>query len=161
MSSIDSAINNDFLMISKSIVPYLDADKQRAAAIFIKAFELMSTIDLFSKEEFVRSITRPRESGWEKDFLNDIRSNFSDDRAYFIDAILKLSEVRDLLAAKNSAHLNTVSPFNGFQTPEPAAPVSDTPPPSSNNAAQIIDKLSSVLDPNQVQILKMLSAFMK
>ncbi|MDF2612982.1 MAG: hypothetical protein K0S71_768 [Clostridia bacterium] len=165
MSSFDSAVNNDFLMISKSLVPYLDADKQKAVAIFIKAFELMSTIDLFSKEEFVRSITKPRDPGWEKSFLSDIREIISDDRGFFIDAVLKLSEVRELLAVKNNEQ--STSAYTASYPAESAIPTQNTAPPNSqannmsNNSAQILDKLSGVLDPNQMQILKMLSAFIK
>ena len=161
MSSLDSAMNNDFLMISKSIVPYLDADKQRSVAVFIKAFELMSTIDLFSKEEFVRSISKPRDAGWEKNFLGDIRANLSDDRGYFIDAILKISEMRDMLVTKNNDNINPVA--STYSTPNTSPPQSTSKDTSHapNNAAQMIDKLSSVLEPNQLQILKMLSAFIK
>ncbi|WP_070000824.1 hypothetical protein [Cellulosilyticum sp. I15G10I2] len=170
MISLDSAMNNDFLMISKSLVPYLDPDKQRAVAIFIKAFELMSTIDLFSKEEFVRSITIPRDTGWEKKFLNDIRTNLSDDRAYFIDAILKLSEVKDLLAVKTTEPYNSSYTGNDPLTANIPLPSSPDPNPQStaptnsasiNKASDVIDKLSGVLEPNQLQILKVLSSFIK
>jgi len=158
MSSFDSAVNTDFLRISKSLVPYLDADKQKAAAIFIKAFELMSTIDLFSREEFVRSITKPRDSGWEKIFLSDVRSSISDEKGFFIDAILKLSEVKDLFAVKN----NEQTDFNIPITPAQSAASPNAPPPyASTNSSQILDKLSGILDPNQLQILKVLSAFIK
>ncbi len=170
MITMDSAMNNDFLMISKSLVPYLDADKQRAAAIFIKAFELMSTIDLFSKEDFRRTITKPRDTGWEKKLLSDIRSNLSDDRAFFIDAILKLSEVRDILTVKNTdssyanfAHTPPVSsamPANPSEkTADPISSAGSTN--SAPKAAEVIDQLSGVLDPNQLQILKLISTFMK
>lgn len=153
MSVLDSVTNNDFLRISKSLIPYLDTDKQKAAAIFIKTFELMSTIDLFSREEFLRSITKPRDMGWEKNLLSDIRSNLSDDRAYFIDAILKLSEFRELFAVKNNEAAMTVTPT----TPPPSTnSASQTP----NNASAVLDKLSGVLEPNQMQLLKILSAFM-
>lgn len=168
MSSFDSAVNTDFLMISKSLVPYLDADKQKAVAIFIKAFELMSTIDLFSREEFVSSITKPRDAGWEKNFLSDIRGSISDDRGYFIDAILKLSEVKDLFAVKNNEQ--STSPYTEVHPLDSSAPITHThnaaspnsqPNSFSNNSAQVLDKLSGVLDPNQLQILKVLSAFIK
>ncbi len=170
MISLDSATNNDFLIISKSLVPYLDADKQKAVAIFIKAFELMSTIDLFSKEDSIRSLTKPRDTGWEKNFLSDIRANLSDDRAYFIDAILKLSEVKDLIAVKNSqsssSNYTASSPLDS-NIPIPPSQETVSPNLSSNNthapntSADVIDKLSGMLDPNQLQILKVLSSFIK
>ncbi|MDF2595706.1 MAG: hypothetical protein K0R69_2047 [Clostridia bacterium] len=171
MRSIDSATNNDFLNISRSMIPYLDADKQKGVAVFIKVVELMSTIDLFSKEEFVRSIARPRDSGWEKNFLNDLRSNLSDDRGYFIDAILKLSEFRDLLAVKNNdtsgePHVNKSQQNPNMHVTPSQRPQSQnaTPhgsPPPSMNPSDILDKLSGILEPNQLQILKVLSSFMK
>ena len=174
MVSLDSAMNNDFLMITKLLIPYLDRDKQKAVAIFIKSFELMSTIDLFSKEDFMDSFSQPRNNGWEKKFLHDIKTNLSDERAYFIDAILKLSEVKDLLAVKNTEPFNPNYPNNtmtssseaSFKTPSSAS--SHTSPsanlgngPSSHNATEVLDKLAGVLEPNQLQILKVLSSFMK
>ena len=176
MISMDSAMNNDFLMISKSLVPYLDADKQRSVAIFIKAFELMSTIDLFSKEDFRTSISKKRDLGWEKNLLSDIRTNLSDDRAFFIDAILKLSEVKDLLGVKSTEPFNENATNTSFSnigipanSPSTSASQNASPHGSSNTnagnntdkATDIINQLSGMLDPNQLQILKVLSSFMK
>ena len=166
MSSLDRAINNDFLTISKSLVPYLPSENQRSLAIFIKTFELMHTIDLFSRDDFVRSMSRSHETGWEKDFLHDVRQNLSGDRGYFIDALLKLTEVRDLFDSHNTTNANFVPPKPdvvddiSIVSPEP----SPTPLEKSGpglNPADIVDKLSNMLEPNQVQILKVLTSFMK
>ena len=160
MSSLDRAVNNDFLMISKSLIPYLPPENQKSLAIFIKTFELMHTLDLFSRDDFVRSMSRSHEVGWEKDFLKDVRKNLSGDRGYFIDAILKLTEVRDLI--------DNHTPRDTFTPPSPTVnePVQDinTTPPTENastNPTEVIDKLSSILEPNQAQLLKILSSFMK
>lgn len=161
MNTLDRAINNDFLRVSKSLLPYLEPDMQRSIAVFIKAFELVSTIDLYSKEDTVRSMSRSHNTGWEKEFLHDLRSNLSDDRAHFIDAILKLTEARELLAHHEDENNFTPSfsdsnePFNASETlPPPLATSSNGP-----NPADIINKLSSVLEPNQAQFLKILSSF--
>ena len=149
-------------MISKSLIPYLPVERQKSLAIFVKTFELMQTIDLFSRDDFVRSMSRSHEAGWEKDFLKDVRQNLSGDRGYFIDALLKLTEVRDLID-NHSSQNNIITPDTTVsETPQDAS----SPPPQSNNSptinpANVIDKLSTMLEPNQVQLLKVLSSFMK
>lgn len=160
MISLDRAVNNDFLMISKSLIPYLPVERQKSLAIFVKTFELMQTIDLFSRDDFVRSMSRSHEAGWEKDFLKDVRQNLSGDRGYFIDAILKLTEVRDLI--------NNHPAQDNFTPPVPTNTESleetDSSTSASNNPinpTEVINKLSTILEPNQVQLLKILSSFMK
>ena len=181
MNSFDRAINNDLLVISKSLVPYLRTDCQKPVAVFIKAFELMYTIDLFSNEGFVRSLSRSSDNEeWEKSFLQDLKQNLSPDRGYFIDALLKLTEVKDLLGSDASRLTPMPSDsdapidlsYKNFASPEPfdasytaANPVSESapspPPGNSPNPAEVIDKISSFLEPNQVQLLKVLSSFLK
>ncbi len=160
MSSLDRAINNDFLMISKSLIPYLPAENQKSLAIFIKTFELMHTINLFSKDDFVRSMSRSHDAGWEKDFLKDVRKNLSGDRGYFIDAILKLSEVRDLIDTHNTRDTFT-PPITSVEEPIQNLNTTEPKQNSSINPGEVIDKLSSMLEPNQVQLLKVLTSFMK
>ncbi|WP_054741211.1 hypothetical protein [Cellulosilyticum ruminicola] len=161
MVSLDRAINNDFLTISKSLIPYLPLENQKSLAIFVKTFELMQTINLFSKDAAVHSMSRSHEAGWEKEFLKDVRQNLSGDRGYFIDALLKLTEVRDLI--DNHAENNYTEPTPSVVEPYPNDPTQSTP---TNNGPTItpndvIDKLSSMLEPNQVQLLKVLSSFIK
>ena len=175
MNSFDRAINNDLLVISKSLVPYLNTDFQKPAAIFIKAFELMYTIDLFSNENFVRSLSRTSNNEkWEKNFLQDLKRNLSPDRSYFIDALLKLTEVKDLLGHDNvrldQTSASSDAPidlsFNNASSEPFNTPTADSSMGSQNaasfvNPAEAIDKLSSFLEPNQVQLLKVLSSFLK
>lgn len=68
MTNLDRAINNDILVVSKSLLPYLNIDRQKPMAVFIKLMELVYTINLFSNEASVRSMSRSQESGWEKSF---------------------------------------------------------------------------------------------
>ena len=165
MSSLDRAVNNDFLMISKTLIPYLPPENQKFLAICVKTFELMHTIDLFSRDDFVRSMSRSHENGWEKEFLKDVRKNLSGDRGYFIDAILKLTEVRDLINSHRNDN-NFIPPTTSTE----ATTISPTTSPSTSdekstssptlNPTEVIDKLSTMLEPNQVQLLKVISSFM-
>ncbi len=169
MSTLDRAVNNDVLMISKSLLPYLKPDRQKPIAVLIKAMELMYTINLYSSEDFVRSMSRSQETGWEKNFLTDVKQNLSSDKAYFIDAILKITEARDLLSPRSTDEpsYSLHASDSGIPEDKPLAPpitpsaTSAETPSSSPNPSQIIDKLSPLLDPSQVQLLKLLSGFMK
>lgn len=161
MVSLDRAINNDFLTISKSLIPYLPLERQKSLAIFVKTFELMQTINLFSRDDVVHSMSRSHEAGWEKEFLKDVRQNLSGDRGYFIDALLKLTEVRDLID-NHPTENNYVTPTPIVEPYQNNTP--QTAPPNNGpsiNPADVIDKLSTMLEPNQVQLLKVLSSFMK
>lgn len=189
MSNLDRAINNDFLTISKSLLPYLNSDRQKPMAIFIKVIELMYTIDLFSKEDAVKSMTRGQAPGWEKDFLRDVKGQLSSDKAYFIDAILKITEARDLLSHDNTrseqpdyhlaqgdsgipedmpfppdpSPLSSLSAAPGAN-PHTKTPNTQGPQPTANKMPppeQVISQLSPLLDPNQLQLLKVLSSFIK
>lgn len=183
MTSLDRAINSDVLVVSKSLLPYLNIDKQKPMAIFIKTLELIYTINLFSNEASVRSLSRSQETGWEKSFLHDVKSNLSQDKAYFVDAILKIAEAKDLLANPETSnnvdtppsyHLHPLDsgvpesmPFPDETTHQPPKSPLATPKtatkaasPQSNGPSpdQIINSLSSVLDPNQAQLLKVLTS---
>lgn len=181
MNNLDRAINNEFLIVSKSLLPYLNLDRQKSVALFIKVMELIYTLNLFSNETSVRSLSRSQETGWEKDFLTDVRNNLSSDKAYFIDVILKLTEAKELLSRQ--AEPDSPSEPEYHLHPADSGIFSDAPFPtdsnsSSNNseksnhssnqnntqtasmpsADQFINSLSSMLDPNQTQLLKLLSS---
>lgn len=184
MNNFDRAINNEFLIVSKSLLPYLNVDRQKSVALFIKVMELVYTLNLFSNETSVRSMSRSQETGWEKDFLTDVRNNLPSDKAYFVDAILKLTEARTLLtkqtepdtASSPEYHLHPADSgiFDASPFPVDSAGSShdskesghtsikeNTPPPTSlPSPEQIISGLSSILDPNQTQLLKLLSSFL-
>lgn len=161
MNSLDRAVNSDFVVITKSLIPYLDADNQKSIAVFVKTFELLYTIDLFSREEFVRSVSVSHDTGWEKSFLKDLRTNLSDDRGSFIDTLLKLTELKDLILPLASGLSQQTRPFEetDFSISPPPANSSATPPPP--NPDDIMGKFSNILEPNQLQLLKMLSSFIK
>lgn len=179
MTNLDRAINNDILVVSKSLLPYLNIDKQKPIAIFIKAMELIYTVNLFSNESTVRSMSRSQDEGWEKSFLNDVKSNLGDEKAFFVDAILKLAEARDLLSKQEAPSNGPISPeyhlhpldsgvledqlfTEQISTPDPkavkSAPKINQKPSSGPSPEQIINGLSSMLDPSQAQLLKVLAS---
>lgn len=182
MNNLDRAINNEFLIVSKSLLPYLNVDRQKSVALVIKVMELVYTLNLFSNETSVRSMSRSQETGWEKDFLTDVRNNLSSDKAYFIDVILKLTEAKELLSRQTESdspsspeyHLHpadsgifTDTPFptdsnyssNDYEKTDPSSTKNNTQTASAPSADQIINTLSSMLDPGQTQLLKLLSSF--
>lgn len=182
MNNLDRAINNEFLIVSKSLLPYLNVDRQKSIALFIKAMELIYTLNLYSNETSVRSMSRSQESGWEKEFLTDVRNNLPSDKAYFVDVILKLTEAKSLLNRQPPDEATTSPEYHlhpsdsGILDTEPFEPdtpshitkeksnPTSTPQNTSSNSLpspdQIINGLSSLLDPNQTQILKLLSSFL-
>lgn len=174
MNNLDRAINSDLLIVTKSLLPYLNVDRQKPIAIFIKVMELIYTVNLFSDENSVRSMSRTQESGWEREFLNDVKSNLNTDKAYFIDAILKLTEAKNLLTHPTlNTQQNTPSATyhlhpsdSGIPEDQPFSDAnipSQTKGPSSPNTAsadQLLHSLSSMLDPNQAQLLKMLTSLL-
>ena len=167
MNSLDNATRNDFLLISKSLVPYLNPSTQKPAAIFIKALELMYTIEIFSKEDFVRGFSRSHDEGWEKNFLRDIRKDLSDERGYFIDALLKLSEAREILSSRSTDSTSSSTsnvPVEDISNQSFENTNSQTTNNSAKqplNSADFINNLSGLLEPNQLGLLKVLSSFMK
>ena len=181
MTNLDRAINNDLLVVSKSLLPYLNMDRQKPIAVFIKVMELVYTINLFSNEASVRSMCRSGETDWEKSFLNDVKANLGNEKANFIDAILKLTEAKDLLARPErdpypdskppEYHLHPSDSGILESLPFPDQQPSNTPSAQhttnhSNHSTsangpspdQIINSLSSMLDPNQAQLLKVISS---
>lgn len=168
MTSLDHAVNNDLLIVAKSLVPYLDIQRQKTIAILLKAIELLYTINFYSNPEKVLELSQSQEPGWEKAFLKDVKENLDNEKAYFIDVILKLSEAKDLLMNPDTSLLSLFTP----NTPEQvettqiekveAEPVETTPTPAPTiSMDQIMSSLSSILDPNSTQLLNALAAFFK
>lgn len=145
MNFIDQNINNDALIICKCLIPYLTGPKQKNMAILAKSLELFYTMQLFQSDDFVRSISKEVDIGWEKDFLRDLQHSISKEKSYLIDALLKLTEIHSILDNKTS-------------------PLSKQPSSSSidsQSSNDVINKFAPLLEPNQVQLLKILSNFIK
>lgn len=184
MNNLDRAVNNDFLVVTKSLLPYLNVDRQKPVAIFIKVLELLYTVNLFSNETSVHSLSRGQEAGWENDFLRDVKDNLSEDKAYFIDVLMKLTEAKNLLShpeaysenkdklSPDAYHMHPADSGILEHEPFPDTQPNKVPPPTSNpkassvgnttmqNPEQMIKALSSMLDPNQAQLVKLLSSLL-
>lgn len=158
MHRIDKEINNDTLVVCKCLVPYLDRDMQKNMAILIKAFELLYTIKLFSSDDFVKSISVERKNGWHTHLLHDVKKNIDPNRAYLIDMALKFTEFQKIMTTKQALNVNDKLPNQG--SPDIALPPTLARDKSQENPSDIIDEFSSVLEPNQLQLLKMLSSFL-
>lgn len=161
MHRIDQEINNDTLVVCKCLIPYLDRDMQRNVAILIKAFELLYTIKLFSSDEFVKSISVERKNGWHTRLLHDVRKNINPEHAYLIDMVLKFTEFQKILATRQSLTPNEQLPD---QTSQNASGASLPPQLSRDNPEEnlngLMNQFSSVLEPNQMQLLKMLASLL-
>ncbi len=165
MNVLDQSINNDLLVVAKTLVPYLDANKQRVVAIGVKLAELISTIAFYADEDNITDISRDREPGWERKFLTDVKENLSEDKAYYVDVVLKITEALNLLL---NQPLNTAL---GDEDPEDAvfgrdADALEYSPDNAlksypkartaaNNTANVLGTLSStLLDPKNADLLK-------
>lgn len=159
-NQLDQQVNPEWMRVCKSMLPYLDRHTQKNLAISLKMLELVSVIQLYSKDNEIEPIPMTRSANWEQDLLLDIKSSLSPEKAYMIDAIMKLGEFRSLISQNDHQpldHLQTTQmPFDSEPTPPPVSP----PPKSSSGPEDILDKLSPLLDDKQRQMLKMFSALM-
>lgn len=165
MTSLDHAINNDLLIVSKSLVPYLDVSRQKPIAILIKVIELLYTINLYSNPDAVLELSHAQEPGWEKDFLKDVKNNLDNDKAYLIDIILKLTEAKDLLVNPdfNLMQLFTTNSASTTTqiTTQVTAPVTTQQETTALPIEQLLGTLSSLFDTNGTQLLNALAALLK
>jgi hypothetical protein len=158
MHRIDKEINNDTLVVCKCLVPYLDRDMQRNMAILIKAFELLYTIKLFSSDEFIKSISVERKNGWHTHLLHDVKKNIDPNRAYLIDMVLKFTEFQKIMTTKQALNVNDKLPHQS--APDVSLPPTLARDKNEESPSDIMSEFSSVLEPNQLQLLKMLSTFL-
>lgn len=161
MTSLDQAINNDLLIVSKSLVPYLDIQRQKPIAILIKVIELLYTINFYSNPDAVLELSHAQEPGWEKAFLKDVKHNLDNDKAYLIDVILKLTEAKDLLV---NPDFNLMQLFTTSTPATTPVEVPATPPQVETPTLpieQILGTLASMFDTNGTQLINALAAFLK
>lgn len=162
MTSLDHAINNDLLIVSKSLVPYLDVSRQKPIAILIKVIELLYTINLYSNPDAVLELSHAQEPGWEKDFLKDVKNNLDNDKAYLIDIILKLTEAKDLLVNPDFNLMQLFTTNSAPTTAQVTAPVTTQQETTTTlPIEQLIGTLSSLFDTNGTQLLNALAALLK
>lgn len=187
---LDESVNTELMRVCKCVVPYLDRNVQKNVAIGIKFLELVNTINTFNDATPLSpQLSLTRQGNWQDDLLQDIRSNLSSEKAYLIDAMLKLQQVKSILNVKDSMSESHTTPSNAFvppsDTPTHIVPPPDVPlffpdsnyqrpdhesyfdksqpsPPqgSGPSPAAFLQALSPMLDDNQRQMLTLLSTFM-
>lgn len=155
---LDSHVNSEWMRICKCVLPYLDRNLQRNLAVSLKFMELMSVLQLYSNTSTLDPISLTRSTHWEKELLSSIRSALSPDKAFMIDAMLKLSEAKHILADHNESNKQDISediPLNPSIVPSPKEQN------NSFSAESMMDTLSPLLDDNQKQLIKLFTSFMK
>lgn len=149
MFPLDAQIHTEPLRVCKSLIPYLPLEKQKNISIFIKVFELMAVINYYSDmDDLDFQHTNFRESEtWQKDLLYSVKDSLDPSNAYWVDILLKIGDVKQILADAQS-----VPPSRETQ-----------PKPTSNDSEkskEFIQNISPMLDDNQKKILEMLSTIM-
>lgn len=156
MFPLDAEIHTESLRVCKSLVPYLSYEKQKNISIFIKFYELMSVIEHFSNSE--NSDHDPpyfRESEtWPKELLYSVKDSLDPSNAYWVDILLKVNDVKDILAAANSEQ-------SSAQATTKPAPVPNPSPSQPTQSKEFIENIAPMLDDNQKKMLEMLSSIMK
>ena len=150
---LDHEVNTELMRVCKCVIPYLDPGLQKNVAVGIKFLELINTMNAFSDlGSFNTNQSLTRQGHWDQDLLRSIRSNLSPDKAYMIDALIKLQEfksiihTKDMSPAPHPVHADVHSPINphtdsffGGGTPSGSSassaynPFGYAPPPSSND----------------------------
>ena len=154
---LDNHVNTELMRVCKCMLPYMDQAVQKKMAITIKLFELMSVMNLYADETIAPPINLTRGDDWEKRLLLDIRSQLNPEKAYLVDAALKISELKNIMALKNS--LDSLPSANADPATTDSLEHPSNEAPSTSN--DIIDKFSPFLDDSQKQMLKLFSTFMK
>lgn len=188
-NQLDDQVNTELMRVCKSVLPYLDRGMQKNLAISLKLLEFISVVQLYNNNASTiePEVSMMRGENWENKLLTDIRGSLNPDKTYIIDALMKLSEVKNILSQMDRSSDSTPSSANFEIEPEPlpasesspfnfanffkdmVPPQSSTtsdPPPASNkssgpNPADMLNALSPLLDDKQRQMINLLSAFMK
>lgn len=170
---LDEQVNTELMRVCKCVLPYLDTPIQKNLAVSIKLFELIGVMQLYSDESNYGGMRLARSDDWEKDLLHSIRSNLSPEKAYMIDAFLKFNEFRSILKGPSNqpelpsyeseepSTITSDAPATFFNASPRSQPINSSTQNQSLNPADILNKLSPLLDDNQKQMINLLSAFMK
>lgn len=166
---LDDTVNSELMRVCKCMIPYLDRDIQKNMAIGLKFLELVNTINAYNDENVIQGLSLTRQDHWEDDLLHSVRSNISPEKAYLIDAVMKLKEVRSIMSNKDTQTAlfpsstaddtrfqpsfynndNLASEPNTSQVNTPASPL----------PASILQAISPLLDDNQRQLLNLFTTF--
>lgn len=176
---LDAHVNTEWMRVCKCVLPYLDRQTQRNVAISLKFMELMSVMQLYSSNQTapMDPISLTRSEHWENELLRSVRSNLSPEKAFIVDAIMKIGEARNILLEHHSNETE-LPPSASASKPLFADEIEDAPPDfpdptrtqfssptntkqSSADPSAMIDMLAPLLDDNQRQMLKLFTTFMK
>ncbi|MDA3730103.1 hypothetical protein PBV87_01060 [Niameybacter massiliensis] len=186
-NQLDDQVNTEFMRVCKSVLPYLDRGMQKNLAISLKLLEFISVVQLYNSDTIPvePEPSMMRGENWENRLLTDIRNSLDSDKTYIIDALMKLSEVKNIMSRSNQqADTSTAdivssidpeptsdsasSPFNfaNFFNSMPSSNTGTDPEPQHNtssgpNPADMINAFAPLLDDKQKQLLNLLSVFMK
>lgn len=177
---LDQEVNTELMRVCKCVIPYLDRSVQKNVAIGLKFLELVNTINAYADPlNLSSSLSLSRQGHWEEDLLRSVKANLSPEKAYLIDAVIKLQEFKSILNTKEQA----TSAQNAFQSSlpayEPTTTYDDAPkfeafadmprkpkaqPNTSTSSgpspANILQMLSPLLDDNQKQLFNAFASLM-
>lgn len=162
---LDDTVNSEFMRVCKCMIPYLDRDIQKNAAVGLKFLELINTINAYSNDTMISDLSLTRQGNWEHNLLSDVRSNLSPEKAYIIDALMKLKEFRSILETKDT-DAPVVGSVEPLDSPEQTSFYADsstdnrTPNPSTISPNNILQAISPLLDDNQKQLLNLFAGFL-
>lgn len=111
-NQLDQAINNEFLIVCKCILPYFDKNLQKQFAIAIKVIELINTIKFYNEDEF---FSTPKEGDWQQNLLIELSNHLSPEKAQIADMIFK---TMNLLAKLHHHDQSTSSHHAADPTPQ-------------------------------------------
>lgn len=177
---LDQEVNTELMRVCKCVIPYLDRGVQKNVAIGLKFLELVNTINAYGDPlNSNNSISLTRQGHWQEDLLRSVRSNLSPDKAYLIDAVIKLQEFKSILNTKDTGSsipttLSSYEPEPSFEQAPQFEPFSDlsrevpknekVPPKSQTSSgpspANILQMLSPLLDDNQKQLFNAFASLM-
>lgn len=181
-NQLDDQVNSELMRVCKCVLPYLDRGMQKNLAVSLKVLELISAVQLYNSEPAVSEVPLMRGENWENKLLSDVRHNLDPDKAYIVDALMKLGEFRNIMSRMQSNE--SASPINFDTAPAPDATQpeftmpdfttpdfnqresnqnesTNTPKSNSPSPADMINAFSPLLDDKQKQMINLLSAFMK
>lgn len=118
-NQLDQQVNTELMRVCKCVIPYLDRNVQKNVAIGVKFLELINTINTFSNDTSLSSLSLTRQGNWEEDLLDNVKANLSPEKAYLIDAVWKLKEFRSILQTKDPHEPDSPASFEPYPTTDP------------------------------------------
>ncbi|OON90478.1 MAG: hypothetical protein ATN32_03830 [Candidatus Epulonipiscium fishelsonii] len=100
MNDLDRCVNSEFMRVCKCVVPYLEPPVQKNVAIGLKVLELINTVNFYKGLD--GNLTTYREENWETTLLLEIKKNLEPEKVYLIDALIKITELNNILSTKTS-----------------------------------------------------------